>query len=357
MEVVLQDEIFGKVAAHVTVIEFQKRGLPHVHCIFILQEEYKNALRNPENVDKIVAAEIPPESDSVLRSAVLQHMIHNPCGSENPSAVCMHEGRCSKRFPKVFQSQTEQTADDHYIVYRRRSPLEGGEHAYRTRRGDNMQYVDNSWVVPYCPKLLRLFQCHMNVELCVSRAGGIKYLFKYICKGSDRLTISIEQSGTERNEVKMYQDARYVSASEAAWRILGFDIVNNQPPVVRLEVHLESHYTVFFRQGEERNAVLRNSTTKLEAWFKANEKYPGARHIGYVYFARYFTWQKGQKQWKPREALRTNRRRRGAGSSAQHAAPEYDFTGPGESVIGRLYTVSPREVERYFLRTLLLHVT
>ncbi len=66
----------------------------------------------------------------------------------------------------------------------------------------------------------------------------------------------------------MFQDARYVSASEAIWRILGFDIVNHKPSVVRLEVHTENHHTVYFRQGEERAAALRDSTTKLEAWLK-----------------------------------------------------------------------------------------
>ncbi len=63
-------------------------------------------------------------------------------------------------------------------------------------RGNLEQKVDNSWVVLHNPKLMRMFHCHMNIELCVSRVGGIKYLFKYICKGSDRVTMEIvEETG------------------------------------------------------------------------------------------------------------------------------------------------------------------
>ncbi len=46
---------------------------------------------------------------------------------------------------------------------------------------------------PYSPKLLRIFQCHMNVEVCVSRVSFIKYLFKYVCKGSERVSVQCSE--------------------------------------------------------------------------------------------------------------------------------------------------------------------
>ncbi len=110
----------------------------------------------------------------------------------------------------------------------------------------------------------------MNVELCVSRVGGIKYLFKYICKGSTRVTIEIVEETGLYNEIEQFQDARYVSASEAVWRILAFDIVDNDPPGYRLEVHTEGHHTVFFREGEELPAALREPQTKLTELLNAN---------------------------------------------------------------------------------------
>ena len=114
----------------------------------------------------------------------------------------------------------------------------------------------------------------------------------------------------------------------------------------------QDHHTVYFREGQEQAAATREDHTKLTAWFEANTRYPGARHIPYVRFPEYFTWQTSPKMWKPRAMLRI---RGAAGSSS--TGPQYCFSGNGQSVVGRLYTVSPREGERYYLRMLLLHVT
>ncbi len=86
-----------------------------------------------------------------------------------------------------------------------------------------------------------------------------------------------------------FQDARYVSASEAAWSILAFDIVDNEPPVYRLEVHTEGHQIVYFREGEEMPAALREPQTKLTERFNANTNYPGANYLRYDEFPRFIT--------------------------------------------------------------------
>ncbi|XP_020266274.1 ATP-dependent DNA helicase PIF1-like [Asparagus officinalis] len=52
--------IFGKVAAHVHVIEFQKRGLPHAHILIILIRDHKIILS--DQYDKYVSAEISDQS-------------------------------------------------------------------------------------------------------------------------------------------------------------------------------------------------------------------------------------------------------------------------------------------------------
>ncbi len=62
--------------------------------------------------------------------------------------------------------------------------------------------------------------------------------------------------------------------------------------------------------------------------------------------------------WKPRASFEGEELEELAPSSAGASVPsEYNFEGSGETIIGRMYTVSPREGERYFLRLLLLHVT
>ena len=52
----IKNEIFGKVTAYLRVIEFQKRGAPHYHCLFWL-EDFDLTMKN---IDNIVSAEIPP---------------------------------------------------------------------------------------------------------------------------------------------------------------------------------------------------------------------------------------------------------------------------------------------------------
>ena len=54
----------------------------------------------------------------------------------------------------------------------------------------NRARFTNQYVVPYCPQLLFLFDCHLNVEIS-TRLGTVKYLSKYIYKGSDRATMEI----------------------------------------------------------------------------------------------------------------------------------------------------------------------
>jgi hypothetical protein len=49
--------VFGRVLAHMHVIEFQKRGLPHTHILLILAAVVKP--RTPDDIDTILSTEIP----------------------------------------------------------------------------------------------------------------------------------------------------------------------------------------------------------------------------------------------------------------------------------------------------------
>ncbi|KAG5626226.1 hypothetical protein H5410_011444 [Solanum commersonii] len=63
-------------------IEFQKRGLPHVHFVIILEEKYKT----PEAYDQFVcAALLDPKRNPHLFELVHLHMIHGPCGHDKTS--------------------------------------------------------------------------------------------------------------------------------------------------------------------------------------------------------------------------------------------------------------------------------
>ncbi|GKD21418.1 hypothetical protein Tco_1223121, partial [Tanacetum coccineum] len=80
------------------------------------------------------------------------------------------------------------------------------------------------------------YQAHIKVEWC-NQFGSIKYLFKYITKGPDRVTATVEDE--EKDEIKDYLDCRYLSSCEAAWRIFKFDIHHRFPAVERLPFQLE----------------------------------------------------------------------------------------------------------------------
>ncbi|KAM3248551.1 hypothetical protein P3L10_010320 [Capsicum annuum] len=146
-------------------------------------------------------------------------MMHGPCGSARNFSPCMQNGRCAKHFPKkTVQSTT--IDEDGYPIYRRRK--DG-----RTIKKDGID-LDNRYVVPHNRFLLLKYGAHINVEW-YNQSKSIKYLFKYINKGNDRVTAVFSQSANDEDssnidETNMYYDYRYISSCEAAWRILGFPI-------------------------------------------------------------------------------------------------------------------------------------
>ena len=107
----------------------------------------------------------------------------------------------------MFQPHTVLDADG-FPVYRRRNNGNAIE--------KNGVIVDNRYIVPYNPRLLRKYQAHINIEWC-NQSTSIKYLFKYINKGYDRVTAVLidedndqtENGGTHNDEIKEYLDCRY----------------------------------------------------------------------------------------------------------------------------------------------------
>lgn len=166
----------------------------------------------PEEIDKIISAEIPDKDiDPELYDIVTTNMIHGPCGSINMHSPCMDNGKCTKRFPKDLISDTI-TGNDGYPLYRRRSTENGGHSFKKTLRQNNFE-IDNRWIVPYSPILSKTYKAHINVEFC-SSVKSIKYICKYVNKGSDMAVFAV-QSVNENDEIARYQMGRYISSNEA----------------------------------------------------------------------------------------------------------------------------------------------
>jgi hypothetical protein len=76
--------------------------------------------------------------------------------------------------------------------------------------------------------------------------AAAKYITKYTHKGPDRTMIEIQQE----NEVSQFRDCQYISASEAAWRLLEFPIHHHHPAVIPLQIHLPGQHQVSFDPNE-----------------------------------------------------------------------------------------------------------
>jgi hypothetical protein len=151
----LKDGVLGKHAGHIYCVEWQKRGLPHAHILLFLAPG--DRMVTAEDYDSAVCAELPDvDTQPELHRLVMEMMLHGPCGGHKPTAPCMFEGKCSKRFPKPRQDFTSDDKDG-YPIYRRR--------CQRTYERYGV-LIDDRWVVPYNPALLWKYKAHLNVEVC-----------------------------------------------------------------------------------------------------------------------------------------------------------------------------------------------
>jgi hypothetical protein len=250
-------------------------------------------------------------------------MIHGPCGVLNRKNSCMQDGNCRYHYPRPFSEATLQ-GDDSYPIYRRRD--DGRQVRIRGA------VLDNRWVVPYNPYLVMRYNCHINIEVC-SSIKAVKYLFKYIHKGHDRASFTLESVGdTVIDEIRQYRDARFISPPEAIWRIFPFNLSEISPPVLQLQLHLANMQIVRYKNSDNLKNVIdaeSSSRTMLTEYFRMNSIDSYARNFLYKDFPEFYIWQRNHKTWR----RRTQRIQ-----------------------IGRLVAAHPAEGERYYLRVLLNHV-
>jgi hypothetical protein len=133
------------------------------------------------------------------------------------------------------------------------------------------------------------------------------------------------------DEIAAFITGRMLSASEAAFRILGLRLHQEWPPILCLDIHLPNHERMVFdpTMAVEDLVLLRDNLTDttLTAWFKLNQEDPHARQFLYIDIPEHYKWDKGKKKW-----LRRSTR---------------------SIAVGRTFGVSPRNSELYALRLLL----
>ncbi|GJU06614.1 DNA helicase [Tanacetum coccineum] len=277
--------LFGTVTGLLYTIEFQKRGLPHCHTLLWVDD--KDKIQHAADIDHYISAELPdPSTDPEGYKIISEMMVHGPCGPADPTATCMKENVCSKKFPKKFNNETFFDKDG-YVHYRRRNTS-----VEVTRRGMDL---DNSYTVPYNQQLCLTFHAHINVEYC-GWSMLIKYLFKYISKGTDRVVAQItrpvgesseppDRSAIHVDEIQNFVDGRFICPYEACWRILKFEIHSRHPAVQKLSVHLENKQVITFRDRQPLQFIANNDEKKmttLTEWLEFNkpQRRKGQRSIG-----------------------------------------------------------------------------
>ncbi|XP_028089713.1 uncharacterized protein LOC114290036 [Camellia sinensis] len=180
---------------------------------------------------------------------------------------------------------------DGYSIYRRRN--NGQVH---TVRG---QEVDNRDVVPYNAYLSKLFNCHINVEVCAGMRC-VKYIHKYIYKGYDRTMMVLGSI----NEIQQYLDARYIGPPEAAWRIFVHPLHVEIPTAVRLALHLPGIHRVVFNPEESLETIQSRAgqqMSTLTGFFVYCAASEDECPFTYQEFPQHFVWLKSEKRWKSRE--------------------------------------------------------
>ncbi|KAK1347231.1 hypothetical protein POM88_055054 [Heracleum sosnowskyi] len=254
-----KNSYFGVCVGVMYVVEFQKRGLPHVHMLIWLDSASKKNLM--ANVDKFVAAEIPdPVLDPTGYAAVKAFMIHGPCGVEYPKSPCMKDFKCTRHFPKK-----------------------------------------------YCPRTM--FD-ESGFPLYKRRNTGVTV--KYCLKGHDRATVEVRGLRKKQtpvndecvDEIQAFFDGRYICGSEASYRTFGFQIHHRSISVERLSFHLPGQKNCTFRSNDSLKKVVereKNKLSKLEAFFKLNITDPNARQFTYDQIPRKYVWNDGANKWSLRK--------------------------------------------------------
>lgn len=327
----IDEGVLGVMVAKVHVIEYQKRGLPHVHLLLIVASEDKP--KTPEAINRLVSAELPdPLKHPQLYDTVLTTMMHGPCGDKYPSSVCMKDGKCSKKFPKPLNPVTK--TNDGFPLYMRRRREESSELLTKANRVW-VNATANQWVVPHNPYLCQKYDSHINVEVCTS-VTAVKYIYKYVYKGPDKATVTLQnrpggsRPSREPNEILRYLSARYISPVEACQRLFDCPIQGKSHSVVALPVHLPGQNNVTWGPNTNMNSLIEHGAkTKLTEFFNLCSSDDMAANMVYKDVPKKFRWDAREKKWC-----------------------RYKKFVPS---IGRMIHCSPQDLERFYLRMMLCY--
>jgi len=151
-------------------------------------------------------------------------------------------------------------------------------------------------VAPYNPYLTKMFNAHINVKVSVD-IRNVKYLFKYVYKGPDRVVVAI---ASPTNKIQQYIDVRYLSVAEGVDSSLSFKNHMEWP----LLIHLPRQHNIIFNENENLAVVVECAAcqrTTLTTYFAYNAQNADGRNVVYVDFPVDHVWKIQKKVWSARQ--------------------------------------------------------
>ena len=99
------------------------------------------------------------------------------------------------------------------------------------------------------------------------------------------------QLSVSKTIMMRYQSGRYISTSEAVWRILSFHIHKRFSPVFQTDFHLENGQRVYFDHNNVRERVVNPRNTPHMAFLKLcqEDNFAKTNYLKCLFWINYFT--------------------------------------------------------------------
>ena len=221
--------VFGKISAYWDTIEYTSSGIPHLHALLWLTNEYK-PLASLENNRVVFAKKVNPREweDKKLNELIEKYQMH----------VWVKEKWNIKKNGEIVN------------YWMNGYPFEPHQADSINQENNRILYkrdIGDEMVVPYNPELLKIACWYTNVQIVTSDSVAV-YLAKYITKVNkfsisekNKERISEETKEEDFNEVEIFLKERKIGAIEAWNDILLLNHHKNMPACVDLFITTPSN--------------------------------------------------------------------------------------------------------------------
>ena len=158
--------------------------------------------------------------------------------------------------------------------------------------------------------------------------------------GPDQMRYSV--IGEAVDEIEEYINARYLSASEACWRLFCFHINQRTPSVTALPIHLENENCIVYRENSNVREIVERAVSPLEIYFS---RPTDLLDYTYVRFHENFIVRRGDSRPQGAEEFWTISVRENVFTVHKRIRGE---------VVARIFMMYPSRGEIYYLRLILL---